>query len=49
MFASHANEASSSQLQKLYAKWAYGTTLSIWISTFSEVLYRTIILSIILF
>jgi hypothetical protein len=38
MFASHANEVSSSRLQKLYAKLAYGTTLSIWINTFSEVI-----------
>ena len=42
MFASNANEIISSRLQKLYTKWAYGTTLSIWINTFNEVLYRVI-------
>ena len=49
MFASHVNEVGSSHLQKLYANWAYGTTLSIWINTFSEVLCRLQILFIIFF
>ena len=40
MFASNANEVIPSRLQKLYAKWAYGTALSIWINSLSKVLYR---------
>ncbi len=39
MFAYHANEIGSIRLQKLYPKLAYGTTLSIWINPFSEVLH----------